>query len=169
MEQTEQDKVMAFDTLFTNNHIKMMKVLMTYFDSGMQKMLAVYIKYLELQYTISYFQKHTTAFPASKKDDGALPIGPICREILPYCTAEERSRVEQINNMMSAMDTYREVSQMMEMMKDLFPEGTSSPEGSSFFNGGAGMNSDMLSSILGPEASSMFEMFAAMNQDSNNK
>ena len=52
------DKVLAFDTIFTNNHIKMLKVLLSYFDPAIQKTLAIYIKFLELNYTMEYFRRH---------------------------------------------------------------------------------------------------------------
>lgn len=32
MEKNEHDKIIAFDTLYTNNHIQMMKIVMPYFD-----------------------------------------------------------------------------------------------------------------------------------------
>ena len=35
MEKNEHDKIIAFDTLYTNNHIQMMKIVMPYFDEPM--------------------------------------------------------------------------------------------------------------------------------------
>ena len=47
----EAANVMAFDALYTNNQIQKLKVLLPYIDPAMQKNMAVYIKYMELQYT----------------------------------------------------------------------------------------------------------------------
>ena len=58
MADYSQDKVAAFDTLFTNNHIQMLKILVPYFDSTIQKNLAIYIKYLEFQYTLDLLKKY---------------------------------------------------------------------------------------------------------------
>ena len=67
MEQTRQDvandtdKVLAFDTLFTTNHIKMLKVLLFYFDPSAQKMLAVLIKFLELHFQFQQILRYKGA------------------------------------------------------------------------------------------------------------
>ena len=51
METNEHDNIIAFDTLYTNNHIQMLKIVMPYFDARVQGQLAVYIKYLEFRHT----------------------------------------------------------------------------------------------------------------------
>ena len=56
MEKNEHDKIIAFDTLYTNNHIQMMKIVMPYFDEPMRGKLAVYIKYLEFQHTLERYR-----------------------------------------------------------------------------------------------------------------
>lgn len=157
MGQNEQDKVLAFDTLFTNNHIKMLKIIMSYFDSKLQKNLAIYIKFLELQYTISFFKESSSYLPTESPKE--IDINGLCKEILPYCSKTERSKIEQISNMMNTLEMYKNLSQTMETMKEIFPEGFSGSE-----NGG-GLNPEMLSGILGSDASAMFEMLAAMKQD----
>jgi hypothetical protein len=57
MNDSGQDKVTAFDALFTNSQIQMLKIFMPYFDPSMQKRLAIYIKWMELQYTIRFFHE----------------------------------------------------------------------------------------------------------------
>ena len=49
MDSNEYNKVIAFDTLFTTNHIQMLKVMLPYMDNKAQKSLAVYIKFMELR------------------------------------------------------------------------------------------------------------------------
>lgn len=56
MDSNEHSKVIAFDTLFCTNHIQMLKVILPYMDNQTQKSMAIYIKFLELNYTISYFK-----------------------------------------------------------------------------------------------------------------
>ncbi len=41
MDTTDQNKVAAFDTLFSNNHIQMLKVILPYMDNQTQKSMAV--------------------------------------------------------------------------------------------------------------------------------
>lgn len=111
------DKVLAFDTLFTTNQIKMYKILLFFLDSHMQKWMAVYIKFLELQYTLSYFDSHDSL--SMNKPDFAE----ICKEILPYCNPEERRKIEQFTQMQQTMEQFKQLNETMEMMKELFPDG----------------------------------------------
>lgn len=175
MEQTYQDvqkdadKVLAFDTLFTTNHIKMLKVLLFYFDSSTQKMLAVFIRFLELQYTISYFQKHPAPFPGKSQKEP--DIQELCGKLRPYCAPDEQKKLDQLLQMQQSMENFRQISQTMEMVKELFPDGmpgfsfdadaegdTDSTHGSQ----ASPFSAEMLSSLLGGENSEMLEMLAAM-------
>lgn len=173
MEQTHQDvqkdadKVLAFDTLFTTNHIKMLKILLFYFDSSTQKMLAVFIRFLELQYTISYFQKHTAAFPGKSQNEPDMQE--LCRKLRPYCAPDEQKKLNQILQMQQSMESFRQISQTMEMVKELFPDGMPGFGGSGDTEGdtsqgsqGSPFSADMLSSLLSGENSQMLEMLAAM-------
>ena len=47
MNVCENEAVIAFDTLYTQNHIQILKILLPYFDPYGQNHLAVWIKYLE--------------------------------------------------------------------------------------------------------------------------
>lgn len=172
MENREQanstDKIMAFDTIFTNNHIKMLKVLVFYLDSPLQKMLAVYIKFLELQHAMKYINANflpllsRTECPSTSPTLSGflenLDINALCHEILPYCTGAESEKIKNILQMLQTMDNFKQISQTMEMMKELFPEGTGAPEDLFSFFG----NSDMGNM-------DMFQMFTSMmnNVDSS--
>lgn len=155
-QEHEQDKVLAFDTLFTTNHIQMMKILMPFLDASRQKYIAIYIKYMELQYTISYFQKNGSApFPARPdcgQDSQAL-YPQICREIKPYCSPEEKKKMEQMENLFSTMKNCQEMMEMFSMMKEIFPQGED------------GINPDMFSGLFGQDMSQIFDMFR--NKDSS--
>ena len=58
MNVCENEAVIAFDTLYTQNHIQILKILLPYFDPYGQSHLAVWIKYLELRYTLEYVSRH---------------------------------------------------------------------------------------------------------------
>ncbi len=143
MNQNEHDKILAFDTLFTTNHIQMLKIIMPLFDVSAQRHMAVYIKYMELQYTITCLKKYS--FPVFPK-----PADPhcVCKEILPYCSHAEKKKVEQMEQLFSSVENYREMMEMFNMMKEMFPEGE-----------GGGINTDMLSGLFGGDSAQMFEMF----------
>ena len=62
MEKCEENNdissaIIAFDTLYTNNHMKIFKMLLPFVDSKYQKLLSIYIKWQELIFTME-FLKH---------------------------------------------------------------------------------------------------------------
>lgn len=196
MEKNEHDKISTFDTLFATNHTQMMKIVMPYLEQEQQKQIAVFIKYLEFQYTLSYFNSSPSELYSCSNH--SIPkeefnVNKICSEVLPYCTNEEKKKMEQITGLFRTMEMYREMSQTFEIMKDLFPENFSDFSGtsqrSSFDNssgnpmdnplfsmlgsmmsGTSGSSSggnmtDMLMNMLTPEQKTMFEMFGGNNNN----
>ena len=194
MEKNGHEKITAFDTLFTTNHIQMLKILMPYLEPPMQKQMAVYIKYLELRYAMSCLDSHPHELygcagghnnplggsgPFAKEE---FHIGKICSELIPYCTDEEKQKVEQLSGLFRSMEMYKEMSQTFEAMKEFMPD--FSPDLLSGFmqnqtaagssaaarmenenpgepdseKQGNGMM-DMLMNMLSPEQKSMLEMF----------
>lgn len=70
MNVCENEAVIAFDTLYTQNHIQILKILLPYFDPYGQNHLAVWIKYLELRYTLEYVSRHPSP-PYKNQTSGA--------------------------------------------------------------------------------------------------
>ena len=180
MDSDEHNKVIAFDTLFCTNHIQMLKVMLPYMDNQTQKSMAIYIKFLELNYTLEYFRKHPYPLCGCMEREGQPDFSRMCTELLPYCTESEKTQLEQIQSFLRSMEMYKEMSQTMEMMKDFMPDAASfmnSPfmgggedaQGSSGCGGGESSDStkssdgfdmmNMLMNMLTPEQRQMYEMF----------
>ncbi|MDE6926304.1 MAG: hypothetical protein K2P59_13780 [Acetatifactor sp.] len=121
MEENELGSITAFDSLFTTNRIQMMKVLLPYLKPEQQRALAVCIKIMELNYTLSFFKNnpHATSFRLPHKSDTSQ----LWDEILPFCGPEERGKVENMKNMMQSMKQMQEMMETMQMMQEMFPEG----------------------------------------------
>lgn len=64
MDEKEKDAVLLFDTLYTTNHIQMLKILLSYFPEYSRNQLALFIKFQEFQYTLEYTRKHTVSLTA---------------------------------------------------------------------------------------------------------
>lgn len=120
------DKIQTFDTLFTNNHIQLYKILLPYFEPAMQKQIAVYIKYMEFQYTLSYFKQHPCAYPQKEL---LCDTEKFCQEIFPYCSASEKERIKKITDLFSTMKNAQEMMNTFSAMKEMFPDGFSFGEG----------------------------------------
>lgn len=170
--------VMAFDALYTNNQIQKLKVLLPYIEPSMQKHLAVYIKYMELQYTMTLTKKHTAALCGCGLSQPEKPdLKKLCQELCLYSTPEEIRQLEQIQNILQTMETVQEMTQTMSAMQEIFPDmsmdslfenplsggafadsenGGGAPDG--FAASGSPMLS-MLMNMLTPEQKEMYEMF----------
>lgn len=140
-EPDKPDTILAFDTLFTNNQIQIYKVLLPYFEPPLQKNMAIYIKYMEFQYTQAYFKHHPAAFPNKRKTSDAAQM---YKEILPFCSPAEKSQLEKMIEMTSNMKRMQEMMETVNMMKELFPEGFSFGEGGE----------------IPPDMMQMFQMFS---------
>ena len=128
MEDIRQDSILAFDTRFTNNHIQMLKILLPFCHSSLQKYIAIYIHIRELQCTLEYFSK---AAPASRKE-APFDFNTLFPQLLPYCSPQETQSFSQIRNLFETLENIRNMMDMMESMKELFPEGMGNGENGSF-------------------------------------
>lgn len=155
MEDIRQDSILAFDTCFTNNHICMLKILLPFCESSLQKYLAVYIHFLELQYTLSNFTSLSKTLNCDKPSE---PLQ-IFDKLLPYCTPREKQSFSQIRSLFETMETVKNMMSMMELMKDIFPEGMGGPDGEQ------GFPTDMFGALQGMFGESSFdpEMLTAMS------
>lgn len=121
------DKVTAFDALFTNNQIQKLKILISYVDIPMQRQLAVYIKFLELQYTMELFRRSPGLSVSPSPREDSLDPAKLCQEIIPYSSPGERSQLNQLASMLQAMSHYQEMMETVKMFQEMFPEGMSFP------------------------------------------
>ena len=117
-----KNNIHAFDTLFTSNHIQMYKLLLPYMDPSLQKNIAIYIKYMELQYTMFFFKEHpSTGMHFEKSSD----IKEVFEELLPLCSPKEKEYLSKYAEMFTTMDNIKEMMETVSTLKQLFPEGFS--------------------------------------------
>lgn len=153
MEQKDTSQILAFDTLFSNNHIQMLKVLLPYMDNQFQKYLAIYIKFQELQVALNFVRKRPYPLCGCMIHPDDTDPAQVVKRLLPLCTKEEKEQLNQILKVLQSMSQYQEMMHTMELMKDFMPEGDSSSPSSM---------TDMLMGMLTPEQKQMFDLFSAM-------
>ena len=106
-----------FDTLTSSGELQMVKLLLPYTPPAIQRMLAFFIKFTELQNTVRYFGVFSRA-PVREEFQGSAPSFPeILEELKPYMGENG----EAVDSILSAMS-------MMEMMKDMDLSGMSAPD-----------------------------------------
>ena len=153
MEEQNSKTITAFDSLFTNNRIQMLKILLPRLAPEQQNGFAVYIKLLELQYTLSFLRRH----PGMRLMGGGKQLSAdffqgdnsgtfeLLDEMLPFSGPEERSRIENIKSMIANFKKMQEMMEMIQMIQELFPEGMGGDNPMDMF---AGMSDSGLSSIF---------------------
>lgn len=168
----EAANVMAFDALYTTNQIQKLKVLLPYIEPPMQKNMAVYIKYMELQYTMRYVRKHPFQISGcSISSDQRPDLQSLCLQLSLYSSPEEIKQLEQFRSMIQTMETVQEMSQTFSALKEIFPDmSASSPFGAaSDDSGGSFSMMDMLTNMFTPEQKEMFEMFQQQDKETRNE
>jgi hypothetical protein len=111
----------AFDTLYTNNHLQLLKLLFPYVRSSEKGQLAVYIKLQEFLYTFRVFRDiRSFSESAGEAPAAEMNLGRMMSVLSPYCDEREKallSQAVQIQNMMLMM---KEVNQYMPLFTQMF-------------------------------------------------
>lgn len=93
---------MTFDEAILPKELQMLKVFLPFLPANIQKMLAIYIKWMELQKTIEYFHRNT---PIQQSPD----MGNLMKCMKGLLPPEEQSQMEQFADMFENMDMYRDM------------------------------------------------------------
>lgn len=118
MEQ-DQDTIYAFDTLYTNQQIQILKLAIPLLPPVYRSFLAVYIKFLELKYTINSAGKLN--FSGGFHEDGnytldARSLDQYFQSIMPYINENDKANVQKIKNMVQTMEQFKQMRPILEMM-----------------------------------------------------
>ena len=119
---TNVEKIYAFDTLYTTNHIQMLKILLPCLNPPLQKTLALYIKFLELCYTFSFLKAHPNGIKGCGFDKPPTDWQIISDELLPYLSPEEAERIRQMKQAFQMMKQFESMQSMMEKLDGILPE-----------------------------------------------
>ena len=155
MEDNENEFVSEFDDMTTTDRIRMLKAALPYVDIGMQRYMAIYIKFLELMYTISYFRNEPQKFSAHFTKCKSSDPREIMNGLKKYCSKSEQASVEQILQMMQAFEMYKKYSAFMQPFESM-------NAGTSEDSGGDNNPFSSLVGMLSPEQKKMFEAFREM-------
>ncbi len=147
----EQDNICAFDTLYTNQQIQMLKLAMPLLPSVYRSFLAIYIKFLELQYTIQtakQIQFCKNAESDTRDTLNAATLEQYFCSIMPYLSDEEKGKVQKIKNMFQTMEQFKQMQPILDMMAQTNDDSSSDNN-----------QMDILKSFLSEEQLFMFDMF----------
>ena len=122
IQTTNSEKIYAFDTIYTTNHIQMLKILLPCLNPPLQKTLALYIKFLELCYTFSFLRAHPYGIKGCGFDKPPTDWQLISDEILPFLAPEEAGRFKQMKQAFQMIKQFESMQSMMEKLDGILPE-----------------------------------------------
>lgn len=111
------DKLTPFDKLISSSELQMMKLFIPYTEPRSRQMLAVYIKFMELQNTLRYFSTYATNLHSQDLHHKNVTPIQIFEEISPYLPNNISEQFEQMKTMMDMMEMMQgqNVSDMFQM------------------------------------------------------
>jgi hypothetical protein len=141
----DNDYVLAFDHLYTTNHIQILKSLIPFVSAESAGMLPVLIKYMELKYTLSLSKNCTNIhgnIRASSVGNGEAfeSLENIHNAIKKYLSPSEDKNLSQMVNVIKTMKSVREMQQMMELLDINLNEASDINEILNMFGGNANGN-----------------------------
>ena len=107
MEQPIDELMTPFDKLISSPQLQMMKLLIPYTPPSSQRIMAVYIKFLELENTMSFFQNFHKDISLQEFDKNPTSPFDILEELRPYFPKEDKESFDSILNMMNMMEMYQ--------------------------------------------------------------
>lgn len=150
MEELNDNCLKRFDTKFSSNRIACLKIISNHVTPGIQNLLAVYIKFLEIKLCLSRLDNHIQLSDLLHCTE-TINIPNLIDDLLPYLSNSEQTKLSQIKQTLSQIEQYKSLFSTMQMMQDLFGDGTDNPFGN--------FSPDMDMS----ELSSMMELFQNFN------
>ena len=156
MESSTQEKIYIFDSLYTNEHIQLMKILYHSFPLSMKKAFAPIIKYMELQYTIKLTK---SGFPIScnenadcnSKTDNLAMIKSIIEDLTPYLSEDDKKNIRKLEDIYHMFSTFQQLQKTLGQFEDM----TGIPLDKMM--SGDFMSDSLLKGLLNTEQFNMFE------------
>lgn len=112
MEDWNPNRMTPFDCRIANQNLELTKLLIPYLPPQSQRILAIYVKFSEFQYTLSSF--HAFRQTAHSTQD-------IFEELKPYMPPSTCESLDNFMNMMSMMDLFQSMQESSDSPFDFDP------------------------------------------------
>lgn len=152
--------ILAFDTLYTTNHMKILKLLLPYLEPKHQKKLAIYIKWQELLFTFQFFKQYSVSlYDTDFQKRQTFDLNALLPLLTPYCNETEKNILSQFSQMQNIMHMMEEMQAYMPMFQQMMSVMSGENDLSGIFNSDGSNMMDMLKNMMSEEQQAMFSMF----------
>lgn len=153
------EAILAFDTLYTTNHMKILKLLFPYLEAEYQNKLAVYIKWQEFIFTLQFINRSPSPSPFYHKSfKGNLDFTAVYPTLCTFCNKEEREFLSKISGIMNMKNIMNQVQEYLPLIQGILSSGEANDNFSPI---------DMMKNFLSEEQMTMFSMFMEGNENSS--
>lgn len=152
--------ILAFDTLYTTNHMKILKLLLPYLEPEHQKKLAVFIKWQELMLTLNFFKQYSAHFYSPDfSPKKQLDLNTLIPLLIPYCNDSEKAIISQFSQLQNMMHRMEEMQQYMPVIQQLMSSMSGDMDPGSMFGSNDNNMMDILKNMMSEEQQAMFSIF----------
>lgn len=106
MEESETIKRTAIDRIADGNGLQMMKAAIPYMPSTFQKSFSIYVKMLEMQNILSYYNQPVHACAAPEENTSPSEM---INDIRTFCTQSQCQTLDQALNLINTLKLYQEI------------------------------------------------------------
>ena len=157
MDDQSKIPMTPFDTLISTPGLRMMKLMIPYLPPSNQRMLAVYVKFMELQQTFSFFQNFRSDLHSCAFEKEVSSPSDILEELRPFLRKSDCEMIDQIQNMLSAMEI---AASFQNMTKESSSKQSCSDASSDSSSSTPAFDLSMLlQGMLSPEQQNLFETY----------
>lgn len=134
MEDWNTTQMTPFDCRTTSQSLQLTKLLIPYLPPQTQRIMAIYVKFMEFQNVFSSFQAFRQKAHSTQD---------IMQDLKPYMPPSACESIDNLMNMMSMMELFQSFQETSDSNSDFNPM-------------------SMMQGMLTPEQQSMFEMYNTM-------
>lgn len=172
MEEFNYNKIKELDHCCSNDSIILLKALALFLPPDKKPEVILLIKFMEINLILQCMKQHSRPYPTAEFTD----YEQIFAEIKPSLSKETARQIEQILQMISAFQMYRQMKDLMEVMGPLseaFTEGQQadscehSSDGDQHASGIPSGMGELLKAMIPPEKQQMIDLMFQMNHDTS--
>lgn len=103
----------AIDQIANRNHLQVIKSVIPYLPPSEQRMIACYIKMLELNNVARFFRHQPCQLQSCATDRAPVHLPDMLNDIRNYCDENEQKMIDQMTNLITAMEMYSVMAETM--------------------------------------------------------
>lgn len=146
MEEQAVPPLTAIDQIANGNSLQMLKAAIPYTPMKSQKFLAVYIKVMELENIISFYDDSDSSMKACSVECESFSMQDMISDMRKYSIGAQKEQLDSYMNLLNTMQT-------MQTYQNIFSQISGD-------SGGSPM--DLVKGMLTPEQQSVFETYSSM-------